>query len=240
MDVTSQWVTNAIDPAGIDGVPDTYGAAHSTYVGGQASPANVGAFYNGTSRLAWKFKVPTNAENVIGTSRRYKFKWKVLMETTPSQIFLEDEETFQVGPIGTVSFGALTVTIAEVEAGITTSLTDAQIQLLITEATNYVYGRLEQAGLEPDQFTSLPRLIRNAIVLMTRYLIFQLDASSYKKTSMLQEGDTRISFTGNSQKDADALLDLLNMLIDQYIGVAMNTRVPQIHVIRLGNPENHI
>lgn len=150
----------------------------------------------------------------------------------------QETHTIALVAPGDVAFGdqvLAVVTATDVKRGITTTLDDPTITGLITEATEYVEGRLDQVGIDADTLTEIPLLIKSAIIWFSRYLVFGMDASAFRKTSMLQEGDVRITFSGNSQKDADALLGLSENAIDRYIGVHGRTRKVQFNVIQLGD-----
>lgn len=196
-DVTADFVTVAIDP---DDGDDVWDDAHADYVGDDATPENVGLFHNGTGAIAQKIKVPDDAEiTVNSTDRRFRVDWKV----KKANGFVTKIEYFNVDQAGVLVLDSSAVTVEEVKAGLSTSLSDPQITDLIAEATRAIRGRVEGKDVVWEDFTELPFLLRDAIIQWARWLIFSRDASSGLKVEKLKEGTKRVEFAGISSKDIE-------------------------------------
>lgn len=112
------------------------------------------------------------------------------------------------------------VTVAEVETGIETQLSDSDIQDIIDESASIITGKLNLHDVDvsavktsDDEF----ELMEKATIYWARYTIFNRDASAFRKSSNIREGDVALGFSGNSQRDAEQLkndaLDLLGTVI---------------------------
>lgn len=218
-------IQTIVDPTSVTiSAPATATASGVTLVIGTE---NVGLFAEGgvgatSGRFALKIFIPGTAEETALTSLRYytaQFRLKKNGQITTPR---DGDETFDVGPAGVIVFSSALVSVAEVKAGILTSLSDADIMLLIDEATVWVEGVLDACGIDVDSFVAdgLPPLVRMGIVLYARGLIFDLDASSGRKVSMIQEGTKRVGLSGNSSKDSDSLrgraTEALELLCKRY------------------------
>lgn len=119
---------------------------------------------------------------------------RVSFQPTSGNTWPEDF-TFEVLVPGDVDATA-DVTVADIKAGWTTSLTDPQIEDLIDAATDEVYGFLEDGGIDPDTafVNGLPRSVKRAIVDATRCMISGIDLSSGSRVRSVQEGSERLSF----------------------------------------------
>lgn len=205
-DVTSLWATNAIDPVGIDGAADTYDAAHPTYVGGEATPNNIGLFHDGSGRIAQKAKAPTNAEVTLGsTSRRWRVDWAVRR----GGVVIPKTEYFHVAEAGVLVTNTAAVNVQEVTDGIYTTLGTSQIERLIAEATRSVRGRVEKGGIVWAELSSLPDLIREAIIYWSRWLVLNRDAGAGLIASEIKEGSKRVKFAGRA-----GIVDNMKVLAD--------------------------
>lgn len=204
VDVTADWVTNDLDP---NDAGDTYDENHTTYVGGQASPNNIGLFHNGSGAIAQKFKVPASAEITDGVpSRNFRIYWGIRLG---GQMLVDGEgeffEEFNVADYGVLIFESGTVTVSDVRAGIETSLDSDSILELISESVDWSDAHLSICGIDSDTFESLPKAVKQAIILYTRALIFERDASAGQRYSMIQEGSKRVTVAGQTTKDLDTL-----------------------------------
>jgi hypothetical protein len=201
-DVTAQWVTVVIDPAD---ATDVYDGSHATYVGDEADPDNIGLFHDGLGNLALKVKVPTNAELTYQSStRRHKVRWSGLTKNGGAIIAVE--ETFVVSEAGVVTFGSMLITPAMVTAGMVTVMTPEQIGGLVQEASMWVRGRLKdcKADLERAQ-TTFDERIQTGMILYSRALVFDRDASAGYKVGKAQEGTKRIERAGQSDDTPEGL-----------------------------------
>lgn len=117
-----------------------------------------------------------------------------------------EEHVLELRDPGDVEFGdpvLESITVADIEASVVTSLTDEEIQALIVRAGDKVFGMLEACGLDPDEFDVLPRLIRDAIIDMTIAFIGRRDGSAGLVYSNLKEGDAAVGLSGRSSRDWD-------------------------------------
>lgn len=116
---------------------------------------------------------------------------------------------------GDVDFGSTiagSIEVADVIVGISTSLSSADIEALILEATEWVEGWLEdECGLDPDVVVAdgVPNTIRNATILYTRFLIFQRDASAGTSSlaTMRKEGTKQVRYSASTDTVKKDFLD---------------------------------
>lgn len=201
---------------------------------------NVGFFAEGgtgatTGRLAQKILVPTNAEEThTSSTRNYTVQWRI----KKNGVLVVDTENFDVGPAGVFVFSSSLVTVNEVKAGILTTLDDDQIVTLIEEATLWVRGMLEACGVDPDTFDELPSLVRMAIILYTRGLILDYDASSGAKFESIKEGTRAIKYAGQSSKDIEGFRTRADDAIDAYCRSVSSRRRVRLGVARQQPSDN--
>ncbi len=200
--ITSTWATNALDP---DDPEDVYDASHPTYRGSLASPPNIGLFHDGLGNLAFKIKVPTNAElTYLSSTRRHKVRWEGFLKNGGA--ILAIEETFVISEPGTITFGNMLVTPKMVRRGIVTRLTDEEIGDLCLEAGQWVRARLRDCRLTPADIEPVTdERILSGLVYWARLLVFTRDASAGFRVAKAQEGTKRVEFAGNSKGDRDDL-----------------------------------
>jgi hypothetical protein len=130
---------------------------------------------------------------------------RVTFSPSATATYSEDHE-FEVISPGDATFGGEGVSPDEVTAGLSTSLTDEEIEALIVEATNKVSGWLLLKQVDVDTLTELPDLVRDAIILYTRWLIFTRDASAgLGHFRTIREQDKSITFGTSSDAYVESL-----------------------------------
>lgn len=207
---------------------------------------NMGLFAEGypgavSGRFALKAYCPPDAEQtVMSNSRSYTVYWGVLKNDQ----LIVDSEAFNVGPAAGLDFGGITLTVADVKGPFPTSLTDEQIEPMLTEAIDDVIGQLQDGGIkDPDAYFQanggLPTSIRIAILEKARCAIARYDLAAGKVFTSIQEGTERISIAGK-----DLSTDLCasgNARVVQWLKKNAPGRQPMYHVVdkRVGHTVNH-
>lgn len=215
-DITATWVTKALDP---NDPSDTYDDNHATYKGDDAGvDANIGLFSDGSGHVALKVNVPIGAEETRDNpNREYKIFWDIRVGgATITDADGELFETFNVGPPGTLVFDSNVVEVDQVKRGISTSLSDTDIEGLIEEAACWAEGVLEACGIDTTKFETLPSLVKTGIVLYTRSLILDYDASAGTRFESMKEGSRSVKFATQSTRDIDTFRKRAMEAIDLY------------------------
>jgi hypothetical protein len=157
---------------------------------------NIGLFHNGGGRMAQKIKAPDDAEVTTSSTTRL---WKVTWRVKKNDSFIENSENFNVAEAGVLVFNVDVVTVAEVERGIVTNLTDPEIEDIIVEATDQIEGLLDACGIDVDGFTEIPPLVRNGIIKWSRGLIFQRDSlATGGQIIRVKEGPVEVGYSSTS------------------------------------------
>lgn len=215
-DITGTWLTKALDPSD---PADVYDENHATYVGDDAgADVNVGLFDDGSGHIAQKILVPAGAEETVNNaSRTYKIFWDIRVNgETIMDADGELFETFDVGPPTFLVFDSTVVTVDQVKKGISTTLSDDDIEDLIEEAACWSEGILEACGVDTTKFVSLPSLVKTAIILYTRSLIFDYDSSAGLRFTMMKEGSRQVKFASQTTKDNDSLRERSMGMLEIY------------------------
>lgn len=210
VNLSAAWGTNVLDP---DDPSDIYDENHSTYVGDLATPNQAGLFHDGGGSIALKVLVPNSAEETTdNNSRQYTVTWRI----KKNGVFVVGSETFNVGDAGVFVFSQELVTVAQVEAGIFTNLSDPEIQDIIIEASEWADGMLEACGIDVDSFTELPKLVKTAIILYARSLILDYDASAGLRAEMKKEGSRTVKYATQTTRDIETFRTRAMEAIEHY------------------------
>lgn len=194
-DVTALWVTNVRDPTDPS---DLYDAAHATYVGDEATPNNIGLFYQATGKIAQKVMAPADVEITKGTARRFRIDWNVKKGSLISKT-----EYFQTDVAATLATVSSFVTVDEVRAIIFTKMTDPQIEDAINHVTKKARGRAILYKFDWDSMTTLDDFLRAVLIEWVSTYIFTYDQSAYRKIEKIKEGGKRVEWSGTSSKDLE-------------------------------------
>lgn len=199
-DITSSWVTTKLDP---DDDTDDFDDTHDDYVGDpddDGTDEHEGLFHDGSGNIAAKVEVPSDAEKTAGDQDRYyEIEW--FLRKNGNIINGGVVEAFNVTSSGALSFSdsfGATVEASDINGLVHTQLTDPEIEDLIDKGIERVEGYLQRYGLDPDDFDSTYRTLIRAVEEWTVLLVFDYDASAYRKASNISEGSVSIGFAGNS------------------------------------------
>lgn len=221
--VTALWVTNERDVTDVD---DTYDAAHATYVGDDASPNNIGLFYQATGRVAQKVKAPSNVEITKGTARRFRIDWAIKKGS-----LITKTEYFQTDVAASLVTTSSFVTVDEVRAVISTKMTDPQIESVIEHVTKKARGRAMLYGFDWDSMTELDDYLRTIIVEWCCTMVFTYDQSAYRKIEKLKEGGKRVEFSGTSSKDLERQQAEVKADFEEWLKQKTKYRQPKMKVV---------
>lgn len=175
---------------------------------------NVGLYHDGAGHVALKVFIPvTDEDTSLDPARQYTVTWKLKKAGLP----VTNSETFDVGPAGVIVFNSGIVTVEEVTDGLSTSLDDDTIQRLILRAEARVRGRLIDCGVDPDAFTELPGLVREAIIFYAQGLIFNRDAGAgLGPVVMRKEGSKQVRYSASTEKMYAGFMADSKLATDEY------------------------
>lgn len=232
VDVTAAWVTNARDPVDSS---DEYDAAHPTYVGDEATPANVGLFHNGSGKIAQKVKAPSESEVTLGQSVR---KWRIEWLVKKGGSLIPKTEYFHVSEAGVLVGASSFVTVSEVRTIINTQMTDAQIQSVISHVSRKARGKAKLYGFDWDSMQTLDDYLRTIIVEWCVTQVFLHDQSAYRKIEKLKEGGKRVEFSGTSSKDLERMTAAVNADFAEWLKMKAPLKRPRITTLSRSVTDN--
>lgn len=226
--VTSNWETIELDP---DDSDDDWDDDHADYVGDpddDNTHEHRGLFHNGSGRIAQKVKVPSDAEKTVDDSDR---TWSITWEVRKGDNVVTKTENFNVGAAGVLIFSADLIQVAEVTAGINTSLSDTEVEELIKEATDlWAEGRLLAADVDIGSWDVVPPLVRSAVINYTRGLISQRDVNAGNRVARIREGDKTINYSSSRESVSGAYFEAANGQLDEYLQAKAPSRAPSMDV----------
>lgn len=130
---------------------------------------------------------------------------------------------------------------SDIKAVIETQLTDSAIQDIIDHAANlFIEPYLESVGHDPDDISTDDGgfgLLKSATILWAQKLVFDRDASAFRKVSNLREGDIAMGMSGNSQRDRQALKEDSLMMLKLWL-VNSGPKKPRLKMHRRLADEN--
>lgn len=174
------------------------------------------------------YRIRVQPQNALALAVYYM---RVVHQPTSGNSYAEDHE-FEVIAAGDTVFGDGFVVYGDVIAGISTSLDEDAINLLISEASKKVAGKLKSwCGIDAYAIPLPDDNLFSAVVDWTRSLIFNRDASAGGKISSLKEGDKTVRFEGNSEMISTGYLNSALDTLKDMCGAGA-VRQPKLQIAR--------